>query len=170
MLKSFPWLSLFEIGCGPGANLVRITKEIPGKQIGGIDINPEAIELAQKTFTGSLLKVGSADNILLSDDSVDVVLSDMTLLYVAPWDIGRYVEEMNRIGRKKIVLCEFHSDNWVRRVISHIKGRHAYNWIKLLGKHGFRDIVVIPLKEEHWSGSSKENPKRHIIVATITKL
>ena len=38
-LRLFPWLSLFEIGVGGGANLVRIIKDFPGRLMGGADVN-----------------------------------------------------------------------------------------------------------------------------------
>ena len=82
VLKKLSWLSLIEIGCGSGANLMRILKEIPGIQVGGVDINEDAIKLATESFKGALLKVGSADDIMLSDNSCDIILSDMLLIYV----------------------------------------------------------------------------------------
>ena len=50
ILKQMKWMSLLEIGCGSGPNLVNITKNIGGKQLGGIDINPEAINVANESF------------------------------------------------------------------------------------------------------------------------
>jgi len=35
-LKTFPWLSLLEVGMGGGANLVNIIRDLPGRQVGGI--------------------------------------------------------------------------------------------------------------------------------------
>src|SRR3990167_10714890 len=75
ILNTFPWISLIEIGCGAGANLVNIIKHFQGKQLGGIDISEGAIDVAKKTLKGALLKVGSGEDVMLSDDSTDVILT-----------------------------------------------------------------------------------------------
>lgn len=169
VLKRLSWRSLIEIGCGPGANLVNIVRNIPEVQVGGVDVNPEAIELAKKTFTGGLFKVNSADDIMLSDKATDVTLSDMTLIYVDPFNIGRYVKEMKRITRKYVVLCEFNSKSrWQRLKIKITTGYNAYDWKKVLEKHGFYDIVVSPLPQQAWPDVKNPN-LRTIITAKVPR-
>ena len=174
-LRNFSWLSLIEIGVGGGANIARIIRELPGRQFGGIDINQDAIELCNKTFQGGLFKVGSADNIMISDNSTDVVLSDMTLIYVGKKDIVRYIREIRRIARDRIVLCEFHSTSWWSRLkLKWRSGYYAYDYEKLLHKNGFYDICKYKLKSEDWSddkGMSHEPQKTYayIIIAKKNK-
>ena len=117
VLKQFEWKSLIEIGCGSGANLIKIVKTFAGIQVGGIDINADAIEIAKKTFTPALLKVGTGDNIMFSDSSADVVLTDRMLIYVSPRSIHKYIKEIKRIGRNRIVLCEFYEPRWYKRLL-----------------------------------------------------
>lgn len=168
VLKSLDWLSLIEIGVGGGANLINITKYIQGKQLGGIDINSDAIELCRKTFQGGLFKVNSADNVMLSDKSTDVVLSDMCLIYVSPNKIKKYINEIKRIARKYIVLCEFHSMSWWNRLALKINtGYNAYNWKQLLEQQGFYDIMLYKLKEQDWSGGNPQKTFAHLIVAKL---
>lgn len=170
VLRSFPWLSLLEIGCGGGANLANIVKGIPGRQVGGVDINPDAIALAEKSFKGGFFKINSADDIMMSDKSVDVILSDMTLIYVGPFQIGRYIKEMRRLARSCIVLCEFHSDSWWNRLALLLNsGHHAYNYRKLLEKHGFYDIMILKIPSEAWPDGRDYELFRHIIVAKVPK-
>src|SRR3990167_6841462 len=62
VLNRFHWISLFEIGCGSGPNLANILNYHKNKQLGGLDLNPLAIEVAQKQFRGALLKVGTGED------------------------------------------------------------------------------------------------------------
>lgn len=169
VLSSFHWVSLWEIGCGPGANLMRIlkTKELQGKQLGGSDINADAIELARKTFVGGKFHVESSEDILLSDKAVDVVLSDASLIYISPFKIDKVIEEIVRVSRTSLVLCEFHSTSlWKRWWFRWKTGYNAYNYKELLEKHGCYDIQIIKIPKEYWPGFPWET-MGHVIVAKI---
>lgn len=168
VLKRFNWISLVEIGCGSGPNLVNILKTIPGKEVGGIDINPDAIEAAKKTFNGGMFKVSSGDDIMLSDDSTDVVLSDMFLIYVDPLSIDRYIKEMRRIARNYIVLCEFHSTSLFARLKLWLtSGYFAHNYKKLLEKHDFYDVFMYKITEQDWPGGNPQKTFAYIILAKV---
>ena len=170
ILKSLPWMSLMEIGCAAGANLAAIINNIPGKQVGGIDISADAIEKAREMFEYGFFKVNSADDIMMSDKSTDIVLSDMTLIYVSKKDIGRYIKEIKRIARNYILLCEFHSDSWWNRMSLKINsGYNAYDWKKILNKYGLKDIVLYKLKEEDWPGGNPQKTFGYIILARVPK-
>jgi ubiquinone/menaquinone biosynthesis C-methylase UbiE len=176
ILSSFPWVSLVEVGCGPGPNLVNIVKNLQGKQVGGVDIVPEAIELANKTFTGGMFKVSPADDVMMSDKATDVVLTDMMLIYVDPSRIDKHIKELKRICRNHIVLCEFHSDSWWQRLkLRFTSGYNAYDYIKLLKKHGFYNIQKFKIPPEVWPkedgtpANPKENQFRWIIKAQVPK-
>ncbi len=167
VLKNLPFISLFEIGCGPGPNLVKIVKELPGKQIGGCDISEDAIELANKTFSGGMFKVASGNNILMSDKSVDVVLTDMALIYVDKSNIDSYIDEIKRIGRKYVLLCEFHSPSLLKRLtIKWKSGYNCYDWKKLLESKGFYEVETMEIPQELWEDSQKV---RTLVIAKIPK-
>lgn len=168
-LQSIPWVSLWEVGCGPGANLVRIIKEIPQRQVGGSDINPEAIDLARKTFNGGKFNVEPIDDLLISDKAVDVVLSDAALIYYGPKNIDKAVAEMVRAARNYIVLCEFHGGTWWERLWLRLKtGYNAYDYKKLLDKHGCYDVRIFKIPPEFWDGFPWQ-PWGHIIIANVGK-
>lgn len=171
ILKGIPWLSLLEIGCGSGPNLVPIIKEMPGRQVGGVDINEDAIKLAQETFQGGFFKVNSADDIMMSDKSVDIILSDMALIYVGRTEIDNYVKEMKRLARNYVLLCEFHSKSWWNRLSLRLNsGYNAYNWEKLLKKHGFRDVALYKMKESDWPGGNPQKTFGYIILAKVPRI
>lgn len=171
VLKSLGgWVSLWEVGCGPGPNLVKITKEMPGHQLGGSDINPDAIELARKTFVGAKFNVNPIDDVLLSDGSVDIVLSDAALIYVGPRKIRGAIKEIVRIARNHVVLCEFHGGTWWSRFWLRVRnGYNAYDYKKLLEEAGCYDIQVGKIPKEYWEGFPWQ-PWGYIIIAKVTKL
>ena len=170
VLKTFSWFSLFEVGCGAGANLINIVKNFPNCQLGGVDISSEAIATGEKTLKGAVFKVGSGDDIMMSDDSADVILSDMCLIYVSPWDINRYLKEIKRVTRQHVILCEFHSESfWSRMKLRITSGYNAYNYRKLLQKHDFYDIMTYKIPLEAWPGGEPQKTFGYIIHAKVFK-
>lgn len=154
VLAQFHWYSLWEVGCGPGPNLMRLFKEgFKDRQLGGSDISPEAIELARSTFIGGKFRVESVEDILLSDNATDVTLSDATLIYIDPTKIKGVLKELVRITRNRIVLCEFHSHSFWKRWLLRLKtGYNAYNYQQLLEEAGCYDIQFYKLPPEAWPG------------------
>ena len=170
LLQTFQWTSLIEIGCGSGPNLVNIVKNLSNKQVGGIDINADAIALAEKTFQGGVFKVCSADDIMMSDKSTDVSLSDMVYIYVGSRKIDKHIEELKRVTRNYVILCEFHSDKWWKRLwLKWTSGYNAYNWKKLLTKHNFYDIINYKIPTEMWPGGDPQKTYGYILVAKVPK-
>lgn len=169
-LKSFGWQSLIEIGCAAGANLIAIVKEMPGRQLGGVDVNEEAIKVASETLVGGLFRVNSADDIMLSDKATDVVLSDLCLIYVDPFKIDKYLKEIFRVARNHIVFCEFHTTNpWKRFWLKVRFGYNAYNWSKLLKKHGCYDIVKYKMPPELWENEEPQKTFAYLFIARVPK-
>lgn len=167
VLKSFHWISLWEVGCGAGANLVKITKELPGRQLGGSDINPDAIASCEQTFNGAKFHVESVEDMLLSDKAVDVMLSDATLIYVGPRNIRKTLREMVRCTRNVIVLCEFYDPRWYKRWWFRLKhGYNAHDYKTLLEKEGCYDVQATKIPDGYWPGFPWST-YGHIIVAKI---
>lgn len=181
-LQSVPWVSLWEVGCGPGPNLIRIIKELPmtelqkkvgARQLGGCDVNADAIALAQKMMPAGKFHVESSEDIFLTDSAVDVVLSDASLIYIGPMKIRKVLREMTRVGRNNIILCEFNETSlWKRFWLRWKTGYNAYDYKKLLEKEGCFDIKVIKIPPEYWDGYPWGGPRSfgHIIIASIAKI
>lgn len=167
-LKQLTWASLFEVGMGAGANLVAIVRNFPKNQLGGSDISKDAVETAQEYLKGGIFKVGSSEDLMLSDKFADVVLSDMHLIYASPKDIKKYLNEMIRIGRNYLLLCEFHSTSWWDRMALKLNtGYNAYDYRKLLTKLGCYDIIIYKLTEQNWPGGNPQKKFGYIILAKI---
>ena len=164
LLTRFDWSSLFEVGMGGGANLVNISQAFKGKHLGGSDINEESVQLARDTFNGGHFKVGSVEDIMMSDKSTDVVMSDMCLIYVANPD--KAIKEIKRVTRRYILLSELHTESIYGRIKLRLtSGYHAHNYRKLLEKHGFFNLEFIKMTEKMWPGGNPQKTYGYFILA-----
>ena len=169
-LSSFPWISLMEVGCGAGANLKKILHHFSNKQLVGIDVNKDAIEVASKNFIGGIFKVGSVEEIPASDESVDVVLSDATLIYVGPGRIRKVMRELGRVTRRKLVLCELHEESmWKRWLYRFRTGYNVYNYKELLDELGAYDVQMVKIPKNVWPGDPWAR-FGYVIKASIPKI
>jgi len=172
MLKGMPGGNVWEVGVGGGANIYRIINDIPTFKsefrVGGSDINPEAIEFCRKKFGGGQWHCESGDNMMMSDHSVDILLTDMTLIYVDPLKIDSYLREFKRILRPNgyVLLVEFDSKSWWKRQVARWGGYHVYNYQKRLEKLGFYSIMVQKIPPQYWEADNNTE-FRSIITAKV---
>lgn len=173
-LKTFRWISIIEVGCACAPNLMKIISQFPRADVGGIDINEDAIKTAEGIFReafkgtmrGAWFKVGRGDNIMISDNATDIALSDMTLIYVGPGEIKKYLLEMKRITRNRIMLMEFHHKNPLKRLLLKWRsGYNSYNYKKLLDDCGFFNIQVEKLPPELWDNHEPQKTFAYLITA-----
>ena len=172
----FPWQSMIEVGCASGPNLFHFIKRFPGRDIGGVDVSKDAIDVARQVLDIAKLsmpsriafaEVCSGDNIFIGDQCTDLVLTDMMLIYVDPFKIKGYLKEFKRIGRKKLVFYEFYSPRLWDRLKMMWRGYYAHNYPKLLKELGFDDIIINKLPPESWPESELHQRFGHIIECTI---
>lgn len=128
--------SALEVGCASGANLVRLRKCLPDTQLIGVDINRQAITTARRHFaaqgdTRIRLFAGRADRLTdIPNASVDVVLTDAVLMFIAPARIHDVLAELGRIARKGMVLNEYHCSG---ETAGHFDGgRWVYDLVALI--------------------------------------
>lgn len=167
-LRKIPFISILEVGCASGPNLYLIAKTFQNKvRVGGIDISSDAIETAKKHLPlGSVLEQGNVQNMYFNDESVDIILSDMTLIYISPQKIKRVIKEMKRVARNNIILVEFHSKNVFKRWgLALASGYYAHNYKKLLENEGFYDIEIQKLTEQDWPGGEPQKSFGVLITA-----
>lgn len=114
VLSFAPVSSVLEVGCASGANLVCLRRRLPQAMLHGIDINRQAIAVAKQHFNNQgdeLVRfgVGRADRLAgVADASIDVVLTDAVLMFLAPDRIRAVLSELTRVARRGIVLNEYH--------------------------------------------------------------
>ncbi len=166
VLKTFQWRSLWEVGCASGPNLLKIHANFPQAELGGNDLNADAIELAKKTFRGGIFEVSSADEICMSDKACDVILTDVTLIYVGPTKIKKTLREFKRMARNRIILVEFNSTSWWKRLKTKIMdGYNVYNYRTLLENLGYYDILITKIPVKYYPGAGS-NHKDFISIIT----
>ncbi|MBI4250711.1 class I SAM-dependent methyltransferase [Candidatus Uhrbacteria bacterium] len=109
-----PVKTVLEIGCNAGPNLSILSRHFPDIQCYGIDINRNAIANGGQWFVREHLPrvelaFGKADDLRrYKDKSIDVVMSDATLLYVGPDKIKKVLSEIERVCVKAMIFLEFH--------------------------------------------------------------
>lgn len=171
LLGQLNWFSLMEVGCGAGANLVQIALGLKGRrfQLGGTDINPDAIQVAETNgfFAGGNFLVCPNDDILMSDKSADILITDMNLIYTGPGHIDKTLQQLKLIARNWVVLSEFDSESWWERIKLRLGGYHAYDYKKLLDKNGFYDVKKYKYKPEHWPEDATHQKFASIIIAKV---
>ncbi len=173
-LNQIKWNNLIEVGCGSGPNLVNIVNTFPGKYLAGVDVNKDALDLAKQVFirTNPSLHFSQSpvDDILISDKNTEVLLSDMVYIYVGPRKIKKCIQEMKRLTRDYVLLCEFSHTNWFKRMwLFFTMGYHSYNWKSILKKNDFYDILEYRITKDDWPDSPLHQEFATIILAKVPK-
>jgi ubiquinone/menaquinone biosynthesis C-methylase UbiE len=151
-LEGMRFGSVLEIGCGAGANLWRIKQRFPRAEIGGIDLNEKALEVAREKL-GPLahLDVGSAEKIFMSDKSADVVITDACLLYLGGRHFRKALKEIRRVARNNVVFCEWHSSRFKDKLAAWIRfGNFVHDYKGAMEDAGFYDIQPYNIPEKYW--------------------
>lgn len=166
VIRSLNVGSVMEIGMGGGVNLIRLKRDIPHLQVGGCDINPEAVEEAIKALPQSknILDVRDATDLFFSDKSVDCALTDMALIYLNRREVRKTLREIRRTTRRYALFIEFHHKSWWKRLALKLGvGYNSYDYGKLLEEMDFHDIVITKLPEDSWPGGEPQKTYGHVI-------
>ena len=123
-----------------------------------MDINAQAIKvaeavLAQEGIRNAAVFVGRADELrCLGDKSVDVALTDATLMYVGPDKIMRAISELVRVTRKGMIFNEWHLFEANRPRPYWYYAHWVYDYQRLLGNlPGVKATRVTRLPRGLWS-------------------
>ena len=130
--------SVLEVGCDWGSNLVLMSQTNPEiSKLYGIDISPEAIEIGKKYCLEQginnlqLMEGNGEDLSFFPDSSIDIVFTNMVLLYIGPNNIQKIIKEFLRVANDSVYLLEFHSEE-LRGVSENSADGWIYNYKKLL--------------------------------------
>lgn len=124
-LPDFEYENVLDIGCGQGF----ITKDLPGKNIYGVDISHTAIEFANKISVENLtFKQGSIFEIdTLFNKKFDLIIITGVLYpqYIGNSNSLIYLL-IDKILNKNGVLVSVHIDSWHKSQFPYLKTKQAY--------------------------------------------
>jgi SAM-dependent methyltransferase len=164
-LRGFEFESVLEAGCSSGPNLLRIHREFPHAKLSGTDVNAQAIGVAREHLEGDF-RVGTLAEARFPDQCADVVLTDMMLIYVSK--IDETFEEMRRVARRHVVLCEFHSGRaWERAGLNLMAGYRAHDYPALLRRHGWRNITMAKIPTELWPQGRTQRRFGYVMTGSV---
>jgi ubiquinone/menaquinone biosynthesis C-methylase UbiE len=153
--------SLLEIGCGAAPNLLLISESYPDSKLHGIDINSGAIKMGKKLAresgkTNIFLRSGRADDLAeFADKSIDIVISDAVIMYIGPDKIHAFIDEAIRVGRRSIILNEWHSMDG--KLHHYHYGHWVHDYEKLFLDHAsVRSVSITKIPAEIFGGPGWE--------------
>ena len=146
--------SILEIGCSNGINLRIINKKIPGIILEGIDINKKALndginKMKKEKIKNIKLKYKSAKNLSsYKNKEFDIVFCDAVLMYIDNYNIKKVLEEMFRISKKLVIICEQHTD---KKSFYNDKWVHNYGHL-IKSFSSIKSIVFNSISDDFWDG------------------
>ncbi len=155
---------VLDVGCGHGVDTLQLGDMVgPGGEVRGIDVDPEAVEFANRRAVDAGAKwvvhqSGNANALPWKDGSFDAVQSFRTLSYVD--DIGAAIGEMYRVLRPEGWACaveidwgstslgndEAETQRLLQRVNAEIhlpSGYAARNLVRTFTQKGFEDVTAV---------------------------
>jgi len=116
-VKSYNVLSVLEIGSNCGPRVINLAQKYPDISFIGLDLNKPAIDLGNsfarvkqirnlKFVCHNLLSNNYSEILGISDQSVDLVLSWATLIYIKPKDIINVIQNILNIQPRLVLLLE----------------------------------------------------------------
>ena len=115
-----------EVGCNIGIqlNMLQKHKHKLG-QIYGIELLPEAVEIAKTNTKNCNIIQGSAFDILFKNNYFDLVFTSGLLIHISPKDIQRALKEIYRVSKKYIWGYEFYNPKYIP---INYRGNKDYHW------------------------------------------
>lgn len=108
-LRTVPFGSFFEAGCGFGWNIRRVKEEFPGVRVGGIDFSATQLENGREYLKGLDIQTVEGDvcRMPFADGQFDIGFSLGVFMNLHPDKIEAAAREMTRVCRKYIVHIEY---------------------------------------------------------------
>ena len=161
--------SIAEIGCASGANIYRLVDAYPKIRIIGVDISFRAIKVAKQYFEKNnkyknvKFYVSKADDLSIFENrSIDVLLTDAMLMFVAPDLIEKTLSEIISKAKLGIVMNEFCISGSRGNFES---GHWIYDLVKLIKKITPKSRVTI--KKSSFNGDASWDSYGHLIIVHL---
>ena len=95
--------SALDVGCGPGVLLAELASRLGADRVAGVDPSEPFVEAASLAVPGADVRRAAAEELPFSDESFDVVLSQLVVNFMS--DAPRGVAEMARVARRTVASC-----------------------------------------------------------------
>ena len=101
-----PWTSLAELGCNSGPMLQVIHQAYGQAHLTGVEPNHIALDAAKTSCPYLNPYLGSLQEWLSTEPTVDVLVSHYTLAYLSPEEIRPILAQMCSVAKRGLVLAE----------------------------------------------------------------
>jgi pseudaminic acid biosynthesis-associated methylase len=102
-------LRILEVGCNLGLQL-KLLQKMGFQNLYGVELQPYAVNRAQKTSEGLNIVQGSAFDVPFKDGWFDLVFTSGVLIHISPDDLPRAISEIYRCSRSLIWGYEYYSE------------------------------------------------------------
>ena len=107
-LADLPIETICEVGCNIG-NQLAILQASGYNNLTGIDINKNAITVAQERLPSANIVEGSIFNLPFSDNQFDLVFTSGVLIHIQPTDLSKAMLEICRVSQRYIWGFEYYA-------------------------------------------------------------
>ena len=148
--------SVLEIGCAAAPILRHLREKLPSAKLTGIDINKQAIRVANDYFQSindekvNLLAITTDQLDYFQDKSFDIVFTQALLISITPPNINKVISEMFRLSRKAIIFNEYHLDGAEKGFFA--DGRWVYDYYSIIKKQ--YPEAKISMKKSDYKGGN----------------
>src|SRR3989344_2514271 len=157
-------IKILDLGCGTGILSKYILEQNPQVYIEGVDISPNAIEVARKNlkkFKNAKFKVGDTGKLPFKDNTFDIIAGNSILHHVS---LEEAIPEIIRVGNEcaKVWFSEPNYLNpqiFIQKHVPFIKSlmqdsedeRAFFRWemLSIFKKYEFKDVKVQPYEFLH---------------------
>ena len=146
MLKTMDFETVLDFGCGYG----RLCKAFQPKNYTGIDLNPQAIQEAQKRYPDYFFKEIEVDS---EYDNVDIVLAYTVFLHLDDDTLGIILQRLRKACNNYLIIGEILGREWRRPGDPPVFNRNHDDYISLLQRHGFQVIKEYKLPYKRYANS-----------------
>ena len=111
MLEGLQLRRILEVGCNRGHNLQSVLDVLGADaEVFGVEPNTYALKLARTAAAWTFPVPGSVFDLPFKDDYFDLVFTVTVLIHVAPDDLTKALEEIERVSRRYILIAEYFSE------------------------------------------------------------